>query len=293
MAAHSVKRRGSSRVQRGFSGSGVRSTLLLAALIMFTGLATDAPAKANKVEILGRDWSTALTQAPDPQAGISFPYSRCFKRAAKRHDLPEALLLAIARGESDFNPRAVSHANAIGMMQILWPQTARHLGIHRRTALYDPCTNIDAGSRYLKELLQHYQGKVHLALAAYNYGPGRIRVNAQRIPNGAAWYSRYILRHYGYVTGAGTGAAKAAKRRPSPGKPQPYGKERKLEILRFDRPYRAQAFIDSLKVRAPELRLDWFRLPDYHYKVVALYHSDEQLATIRSRLRHAGIRLSR
>lgn len=91
-----------------------------------------------------------------------------FLVAALEYGLPESLLLAVARGESDCEARARSRANAHGVMQILWPDTAKHLGINRLSDLYEPCTNIDAGARYLKELLARYDGNVHLALAAYN-----------------------------------------------------------------------------------------------------------------------------
>ena len=121
----------------------------------------------------------------------------------RRYDLPETLLLAVARGESDFEPTARSKANAHGVMQILWPTTARHLGIYRLSELYDPCTNIDAGARYLKELVARFDGNLHLALAAYNYGPERISADVANIPKGATWYSGYIYRHLDYVLGDG------------------------------------------------------------------------------------------
>ena len=89
-------------------------------------------------------------------------------------------------------------------MQILWPDTARHLGIYRLSQLYDPCTNIDAGARYLKELLGNYDDNLHLALAAYNYGPSRIAKDGFNIPSGAEWYSGYIYRHLNYVLGDGS-----------------------------------------------------------------------------------------
>ena len=72
-------------------------------------------------------------------------------------------------------------------MQILWPATAQELGIKRKSDLFNPCTNIRAGARYLKYLMDRYKGDYHLALAAYNYGPHRIKQGAApfEIPKGA------------------------------------------------------------------------------------------------------------
>ena len=173
---------------------------LLIALIF----APPADARDNPVD-LDHAWQEYQSSNSYAEPAYVFPYSSCFASAAAAHDLPLTLLLAVARGESDFEATARSRANAHGVMQILWPVTARHLGIHRLSQLYDPCTNIEAGARYLRELMERYEGNLHLALAAYNYGPGRIPVNAVEIPNGAEWYSGYIYRHLDYVLGDGSG----------------------------------------------------------------------------------------
>jgi len=89
--------------------------------------------------------------------------------AAARWGLPPTLLQAIARVESGYDPAAVSPKGAIGIMQLM-PQTARQLGADPR----DPRQNVDAGARYLVELLRKYQDddyQVRKALAAYNAGP--------------------------------------------------------------------------------------------------------------------------
>lgn len=89
--------------------------------------------------------------------------------AAARWDLPPSLLHAIASVESGYDPAAVSPKGAIGIMQLM-PQTARQLGADPR----DPRQNVDAGARYLVELLRKYQDddyQVRKALAAYNAGP--------------------------------------------------------------------------------------------------------------------------
>ncbi|MBT8081011.1 MAG: lytic transglycosylase domain-containing protein [Gammaproteobacteria bacterium] len=217
------------------------------------------------------------------EPAYTFPHSTCFKAAALAYGLPETLLLAVARGESDFEPTARSRANAHGVMQILWPGTARHLGIHRLSELYDPCTNIDAGARYLEELLRIYDGNVHLALAAYNYGPGRISKDGARIPSGAEWYSGYIYRHLNYVLGNGKG-----------GTPIPdtlYSDIGQSTLLTFGEPYRAEAFIDRLEEKAPGLTLDWFRRGTGEFEVVMTYASREEFDTSARKLRNAGFRI--
>ena len=102
---------------------------------------------------LANRWRLFLSEQSASPPARSFPFGECFEASAREHDLPVTLLLAVARGESDFDPEARSNANALGLMQIRWPVTARHLGIEEQTGLYDPCTNVDAGARYLKELL--------------------------------------------------------------------------------------------------------------------------------------------
>ena len=146
-------------------------------------------------------WRSYLRNDTDLEPSCRFPHASCFRAAAASYGLPETLLLAVARGESDFESTARSRANAHGVMQILWPTTAKHLGIYRLTELYEPCTNIDAGARYLQELLGRFDGNLHLALAADNYGPERISADPEDIPPGASWYSAYIFRHLSDVLG--------------------------------------------------------------------------------------------
>ena len=99
------------------------------------------------------------------------PYSNCFKKTAQKYELDSNWLKAIAIVESSLNPKAVSKSNAIGLMQIKWPITATHLGVSKKDALFDPCTNIDLGGRYLRELTDKYNGDQENALSAYRVGP--------------------------------------------------------------------------------------------------------------------------
>lgn len=123
-----------------------------------------------------------------------YPYQSCFEIASRMHDVPVDLLLAVAATESAWDPDARSHANAHGIMQIQWPGTARHLGVTRVAELYNPCLNIELGTRYLRELLDASDGDVQRALAAYNYGPGRIS-RAPELPAGAVAYADKVAGH--------------------------------------------------------------------------------------------------
>lgn len=223
-------------------------------------------------------WRAMEARLPALEPGRSFPYADCFRRAARRHGLPLPLLLAVARGESDFDPRAVSSAGALGLMQILWPGTARDLGIRQKQRLFDPCTNVDAGTRYLKKLSRRYGGDLYLSLAAYNYGPARIPVGATSIPRGADWYSGYILRHLDYVLDKPGGGAGR------------YRDEGRMEVIRFARPYRAEAFADSLVRAHPKLRLTVFREPRGDFRVVLLYADAAERSAGLDILQTRGIR---
>lgn len=91
--------------------------------------------------------------------------------AAKRYGVDERLALAIAKAESNFSPEVVSDAGAVGVMQLM-PETAQSLGVKN---IRDPRENVDGGVRYLKQLLDSFQGDVTKAVAAYNAGPAAVQ----------------------------------------------------------------------------------------------------------------------
>lgn len=228
-------------------------------------------------------WRKYLNNDTTLPPSYRFPHSQCFRTASLAHNLPETLLLAVARGESDFNATARSKANAHGVMQIQWPGTAKHLGILRLTELYDPCTNIEAGARYLNELVQQYDGNLHLALAAYNYGPSRIAKDGSDVPPGAEWYSGYIYQHLDYVLGDR-----------NPKKPlgeHLYSEMGRTTIVSFAEPYRADAFVSSLEQQSPGLQLDWFRQGTGRFAVVVLYADKDEFRNSATLLANAGFHL--
>jgi soluble lytic murein transglycosylase-like protein len=210
-----------------------------------------------------------------------YPYQHCFEASAKKYDVPLSFLLALARGESDFNPNARSSANAYGLMQIVWPGTANYLGINSLSELKKPCVNVDAGTRYIKKQIKRFKGDMHLALAAYNYGPHRIAKNTANIPKGANWYSGYIYQHLQYVLGSSHPLASFAP-------PVNYSDEHKLRITTFTRRYRASAFITAISKRAPNVRLDSFDSGFGRYHVVLLYGSQKELNASKQALAKVG-----
>ena len=92
------------------------------------------------------------------------------QKAADRYKLPAKLIKSVIRHESNFNSEAVSKAGASGLMQLM-PGTARGLGV---TDIFNPEQNVMAGSKYLRSMLDRYDGNLALALAAYNAGPGNV-----------------------------------------------------------------------------------------------------------------------
>ena len=99
-----------------------------------------------------------------------FPFGTAMATMAERHRVDGLLLAAVVETESRFRPEAVSPRGAVGLMQVL-PSTAKAYGAHN---LSDPHINLDVGSRYLRRLIEAYDGDLELALAAYNAGPAAV-----------------------------------------------------------------------------------------------------------------------
>ena len=118
---------------------------------------------SRKVEKVGRIAAAGYSISP---AVNYLRFESLIHEAAEKHQVDVALVKAVIRTESYFNPNATSRVGASGLMQLM-PQTARRYGV---TDLYSPRQNIEAGVRHLKYLLQRYPRQLHLALAAYNAG---------------------------------------------------------------------------------------------------------------------------
>jgi soluble lytic murein transglycosylase-like protein len=108
--------------------------------------------------------------------------------AAKLHQVDAALVQAVIAAESGFNSNAISPKGAVGLMQVM-PATAQRYGVANDRSssvakkLVDPVTNINTGTRYLRDLLNLFPGQLELALAAYNAGEGAVQKAGNRIPD--------------------------------------------------------------------------------------------------------------
>lgn len=136
--------------------------------LTLVGGSVEVPA-TEVVRIEPEDRFTPLPPQPAAPSAMD-PFSQIIHDAAQKHGLDEELIRSVIAAESNFNPRAVSPRQAMGLMQLL-PETAARYAVKD---IFDAAENVDAGTRYLKDLLGQYHGDLALALAAYNAGPDKV-----------------------------------------------------------------------------------------------------------------------
>ncbi len=112
----------------------------------------------------------APAAAPKAWQGDPKDFDGMISQASKQHNVEEPLIRAVIRQESAFNPKATSWCGAQGLMQLM-PETAKELGCGNS---YDPYQNIMAGTKYLRQLLDRFDGDMTKAVAGYNAGPGAV-----------------------------------------------------------------------------------------------------------------------
>ena len=173
-----------------------------------SSLAFSVPTTTAEIyQYIGRDGSISLTNVPSDSRyqKIEIESSRfhttlseqelepVIRRHSSRQQIHPALIRAVIKAESDFDPRAVSRAGAIGLMQLM-PQTAIRLDVRD---MYNPDDNVGGGAKYLRQLLDRFHGNLPLALAAYNAGENAVdRYQALPPFDETRQYVRKVLRYY-------------------------------------------------------------------------------------------------
>lgn len=172
-------------------GAGIRKHIL-PVLCFYILLVLCLPTNLVYGFSIRKAWSEYVNNFSNKWELKNYPYQKCINRTSIKYKIPTPVIVALIKGESSFNPRAKSGKSCYGLMQINWPNTAKDLGFKSIDELFKPCKNINAGVRYLRQMLNRYNNDMYFALAAYNYGPGNIDKSYPNIPQGAKWYTEYI-----------------------------------------------------------------------------------------------------
>jgi soluble lytic murein transglycosylase-like protein len=170
----------------------LRSTALLKALSLTP--VGRPPTKPNFATTLSAAQKSNAIHPPRPPGGEALPFQGLIESAARKYGVRPALLAAVVKQESNFNPAAKSGAGAKGLTQLM-DATARGLGV---TDAFDPAQSLDGGARFLGGLLKRFKGNESLALAAYNAGPGAVQKYGGIPPYQET--QRYVPKVLGYAT---------------------------------------------------------------------------------------------
>ena len=155
---------------------------------------TNMPAHSNyRPVVTGKNSSISF--------GSSFndhQYDHIIRMLCREHQMDFSLVKAVIKAESAFNPRAVSRKGARGLMQLM-PDTARDLCVDDP---FDPYDNLQGGVRYLRQMLDTFNGNVTLAVAAYNAGPGAVRDSnaVPPYPETRTYVRRVLQYHREYLS---------------------------------------------------------------------------------------------
>lgn len=140
----------------------------------FTNRLTSSTYQSSECKIFIKEKTTGHRKRKSGAAMIGTPSPETFdsiiQHASETHDVAFPLIKAVIKAESNFNPRAVSSVGAKGLMQLM----DENLKYYHITNPFDPHENIMGGTRYLKKMLERFEGKMDLALAAYNAGPNAV-----------------------------------------------------------------------------------------------------------------------
>jgi soluble lytic murein transglycosylase-like protein len=188
-------------------------------LVCLAGVALSGPSRADIYKTVGPDGVISFTNKPkkgsslvarsEPKVSARMPadgsperfgrYDEHIRQAAVLYQIPEELVRAVIRVESDFDPRAISPANARGLMQLI-PATAERMLV---TDVFDPRQNIFGGVRYLRVLANLFNGDIELTVAAYNAGEGAV-IRHGGIPPypETVDYVKRVLTNYRYYRAA-------------------------------------------------------------------------------------------
>jgi len=216
------------------------------------------------------DLESIFSNPPQVQG---YPFQPVMEAAADRYGLPLPLVLAVARGESFFDPSAKSAKGAIGIMQVL-PSTAADYGVTEKDLL-DPEKNIDVGVHYLADLYAQIQDP-YLTLAAYYCGCSGVDKENLTLRKDCDEYVRYINTHLRTILA-----------RAEAGVPASQVEENHFVLARFDNFLDAENFLEFLAGKLPDLSFDTYRREvahtdhvRYQYQILVTYGTEKERTEI-------------
>ncbi len=158
---------------RQMTGESMPRTIVAADASRSIGITNHLPAVKVKAAAVTASVKAAVEQNRAPSRNMIdavSKYDEIIADAAERHGVDSSLIKAVIATESAGNPKAMSSANAKGLMQLI-DSTATMVGVKN---VWDPKQNINGGTKYLKQLLDKFDGNVKMAVASYNAGPARV-----------------------------------------------------------------------------------------------------------------------